>query len=292
MRESQSEKHSRFLIAPTVSWIVVFLMLPLASTAVIAFLSRGPYGEVVPPITLENLFRFLGVTPDGIDPIYPGVLLRSLALGVATAALCAVLALPVCFFIALLPKHLRPLALLLVTIPFWTNLLIRTYSWQLLLTPGGILVMPLEALGFVPAGAGLYPGFLAVMLGMVGDYLPFFILPLYAAVERVDWSLVDAVKDLGGGRWMVLRHALIPQISRGLATGALFVGVPAAGSFVVPDLLGGAKVLFYGNALAQQFGASRDWPFGAMLGLIGFLITLVVLKVTSRDTMDQSGGLR
>jgi spermidine/putrescine transport system permease protein len=257
----------------------------------VAFLTRGAYGEVSLPLTLENLWRFLGISGEGIDLVYPFILIRSLLLGIATAALCAVLALPVCFFISLLPERFRPMALLFVTIPFWTNLLVRTYSWQLLLSPGGIISRPLELIGLIPEGGGLYPGFIAVMLGMVGDYLPFFILPLYTAVEKIDWALIDAARDLGANRYATMRHAVLPQISRGLATGALFVGVPAAGSFVVPDLLGGAKVMFYGNALAQQFGASRDWPFGAMLGFIGFLMTILVLRSVKRDTLKDAGDL-
>lgn len=287
---TQGSKNS-WIIHPTVAWLLLFLILPLCSTAVVAFLTRGPYGEVLFPFTGENILRFLGISAEGFDPVYPWVLIRSLMLGAATAFCCALCALPVCFFIALLPQRFRPMALLFVTIPFWTNLLVRTYSWQLLLAPGGILSAPFEWLDLIAEGEGLYPGFFAVMLGMVGDYLPFFILPLYSSVERLDWSLVDAAKDLGATRYAVARHAILPQISKGLSTGALFVGVPAAGSFVVPDLLGGAKVLFYGNALAQQFGTSRDWPFGAMLGLIGFLMTIIVLRSVKRDTLKQAGDL-
>jgi spermidine/putrescine transport system permease protein len=147
----------------------------------------------------------------------------------------------------------------------------------LLLAPGGWLARVACGLGWVEPGAGLYPGFGAVWLGMLCDFLPFMVLPLYASVERLDWSLVEAARDLGAGRWTTFRHGLWPQLKPGLVTGWVLVFLPACGQFVIPDLLGGARTVLIGNAIQQQFGPGLDWPFGAAVAVVTLALVMAGL---------------
>jgi spermidine/putrescine transport system permease protein len=162
----------------------------------------------------------------------------------------------------------------LVVIPLWTNLLIRTYAWQLLLGSNGFLAKVAIVLGLAQTGEALYPSTFAVLVGLVCDYLPFLVLPLYASVEKIDWTLADAARDLGASGWNVFRHAVLPQIMPGMAAGIVLVFVPATGQFVIPDLLGGSKTVLLGNVIQQQFGASRDWPFGSAIATVAMLVVL------------------
>ena len=271
---------------PATLWQLVFLFIPLLAIVVISFLSRGDYGELVLPFTLENYKRLLGFGLLGYAPLYPFILLRSLALGAGTVVLCLAAGLPLAFFIAGLPSRYKTAALTLVVVPFWTNLLIRTYAWQILLAPDGWLTRIAVAIGLCAPGNALYPGTFAVALGMVCDFLPFMVLPLYASVEKLDWHLAEAAMDLGANRLQVFRHALLPQIAPGLTAGAALVFLPATGQFVIPDLLGGARTVMLGNIVQQQFGPSRDWPFGAAIAVTALLIMAVALAVTKvRDEL-------
>ncbi len=267
---------------PAVAWLILFLLIPLMVIGVISFLTRGDYGEIQPPVTFENYKRLLGFGLLGFDPLYPVILLRSLTLGAGTAAACVIGGLPLAFFIARLPARWKTPALTLVVIPFWTNLLIRTYAWQILLAPEGWLTRLIHAVGLGSEGEGLYPGTFAVAIGMVCDYLPFLVLPLYASVEKVDWELAEAAMDLGANGWRVFRHAILPQIRPGLVAGAILVLLPATGQFVISDLLGGAKTAMLGNAIQQQFGQSRDWPFGSATACVALAFMMLGLWIYAR----------
>lgn len=271
-RGSQQGSKAWLSGVPGIAWLGVFLVLPLLAVAGVSLLTRGDYGGYGLPLTLENYQRLAGWGELGFDPLYPVILGRSLALGFGTAVLCLLLALPLTFFIAGLSERRRMIALTLVMIPFWTNLLVRTYAWQLLLGPGSWLSEGAAAMGLISAGEGLYPSWFAVAVGMVADFLPFFVLPLYASVEKIDWALPEAAADLGANRWQVFRHAVWPQIRPGAVAGFVLVFLPATGQFVIPDLLGGAKTALLGNAIQQQFGQSRDWPFGAAMACVGLVI--------------------
>lgn len=267
---------------PGVAWLLVFFFLPLGLLLGASLLSRGELGELALPFTTENYRRLVGFGVFGFDPLYPVIILRSLALGAATAALCLLAGLPLAFFIAGLPARARNVALVLVMIPFWTNLLIRTYAWQILLAPEGWVTRAARLLGLVEPGAALYPGLGAVLAAMLCDYLPFFVLPLYASVEKLDWSLAEAAADLGARPPAVFRHALWPQIRPGLVAGLILVFLPATGQFVIPDLLGGAKTTLLGNAVQQQFGPGLDWPFGSAVAALGLGTMLLGLWVRAR----------
>ncbi|MHB8520629.1 MAG: ABC transporter permease [Limisphaerales bacterium] len=273
---------SALISGPGIAWVTVFLLAPLLAMGAISFLSKGVYGWFEPPLTLYSYQRFLGFGLLGFDVLYPIVIVRSVVLGAATALLCAAAAFPLAFFISgLKPRH-KNLALTLVVIPLWTNLMIRTYAWQILLGPQSWLSHLAVALKLLPPGAGIYPGTGAVYIGMLCDFLPFLVLPLYASVEKLDWSLVEAARDLGANAFNVFRHAILPQVMPGLAAGCLLVFIPATGQFVIPDLLGGGKTVMLGSLIQQQFLQSRDWPFGSAIAFITMALSMIGIWLYAR----------
>jgi spermidine/putrescine transport system permease protein len=267
---------------PGIAWVAIFLLLPLLGIAAISFLSRGTYGEVQLPATFDNYRRLAGFGLLGFDPQYPRIVLRSLVLAGGTTVVCLIAALPLAFFVAGLTGRSKQLALTLLIIPFWTNLLIRTYAWQILLGQDGFLARGAAAIGLIDAGRPLYPSLIAVYIGMLCAYLPFLALPLYSSVEKIDWSIAEAAADLGADGARVFRHALLPQILPGMVAGVILVFIPAVGQFVVPDLLGGAKIDLLGNAIQRQFGASRDWPFGSAIACSAMAVVLLGLWFNAR----------
>jgi spermidine/putrescine transport system permease protein len=269
--EKKSARRAVLLSAPAIVWLTLFFLVPLLFIVGISFFTNGTYGELERPFTPESYKRFLGFGMFGWEPLYPIIIGRTLLMAAVTMLLCVLLGLPLAFWISSLSGRWKTFALTLVVIPLWTNLLIRTYAWQLLLPPA------------------LYPSAFAVYLGLVCDYLPFLVLPLYASVEKIDWTLAEAARDLGASGWNVFRHAVLPQIMPGLAAGIVLVFAPATGQFVIPDLLGGSKTVLLGNVIQQQFGASRDWPFGSALATIAMLIVLAVLWFNARVARQKKG---
>jgi spermidine/putrescine transport system permease protein len=267
---------------PALAWLAIFFVLPVLSIVIISFLTRGELGTIGRPFTLENFQRLAGFGLLGFESLYPLILLRSLFLGVATAVFCLAAGLPLALFIAKLPARWKTAALTVVVIPLWINLLIRTYAWQILLAPEGWLAHLAAALHLVGRGEALYPNIVAVYLCMACDYLPFMVLPLYASLEKLDWTLVEAARDLGANARAAFRHAILPQIKPGVIAGVLLVFLPATGQFVIPDLLGGAKTALLGNALQQQFGPGLDWPFGAAIAVASLIIVLFGFWLSER----------
>lgn len=276
---------------PGILWVTIFLLLPLVWIGVISFLTRGETGGYERPFTFENYTRFAGFGFFGYDLLYPQIILRSIVLGAGTALLCTMMALPLAFFIAGLPGRYKNLALTLVLIPFWTNLLIRTYAWQILLAPESPITRLCAFLHLIPPETPLYPSALAIYIGMVCDYLPFIVLPLYSSVEKIDWSIAEAASDLGANGLRVFWHAILPQVVPGLVAGVILVLIPAMGQFVIPDLLGGAKTVMLGNAIQQQFGQSRDWPFGSAIAFLGMGAVLVGLWFYARHAEGKGGEI-
>ncbi|MFN7943588.1 MAG: ABC transporter permease [Thermoanaerobaculia bacterium] len=280
---------SVFTSGPGIGWVTLFLLVPLLGIGVISFLTRGSYGEIQLPFTYENYKRLAGFGLLGFDAQYPFIIVRSLLLAAGTTVVCLLAAFPLAFFIAGLPGRAKQTALTLVVIPFWTNLLIRTYAWQILLAPAGGLARVAQAVGLVPADTALYPSGFAVYLGMLCAYLPFLVLPLYTSVEKLDWTIAEAAADLGADGPRVFRHAILPQVLPGMTAGIILVFIPATGQFVIPDLLGGAKTVLLGNAIQQQFGPSRDWPFGSAIAFVGMAVVMLGLWLQTRAAGDKGG---
>jgi spermidine/putrescine transport system permease protein len=237
---------------------------------------------VVWTFSTGNLVRLAGYNLFGWSPDFLRILLRSLAVALATTAACVLLAYPLTFHVATRPHKSRVFWLILIIIPFWTNVVVRTYAWLLILGPDMPPAKLAATLGLVAHGAPLYPGQLAVFLGMVSTFLPFMALPLYASVERINWDLLEAARDLYASRWQVFVKAVLPQTRPGLSVGVIMTLVPAMAMFVVADILGGAKYMLVGNLIQQQFTQARDWPFGAALSLGLMALTLLSLAAFRR----------
>ncbi|MFO7738289.1 MAG: ABC transporter permease [Desulfatiglandaceae bacterium] len=267
-------------------WLMVFLVLPGLVLIVVSFATRGAYGELVWEFTLENYKRMAGFSLFGWTADYIMILWRSVWVAFVTTLISVVLSYPLSFFICARPERTRYFWLTLVIIPFWTNMVIRTYAWFLILAPELPLAKIAAFFGLIPQSAPLYPNAFAVYLGMVSMFLPFVTLPLYASVERLDWALVEAAQDLYASKVRVFTQAILPQTMPGLSVGIILTFVPAMGMFVVPDLLGGAKYMLVGNLIQQQFGASRDWPFGAAISMGLMVLTMISLQLYRRRSKE------
>ncbi len=270
-----------FLLMP-MAWLTGFLILPSAALVAVGFAQRGAYGEVHWAFTLENFRRLLGFGLFDWSADYLLILARSIWVAVVTTVLAVVLSHPLAFFIAARPPRRRYLWLALVIIPFCTNMVIRTYAWMLLFSQHMPPARLAHLLGLVPAETSLYPSALAVYVGMVSSFLPFATLPLYTSIERLDWSIVEAAQDLYASKRRIFFQAILPQTFPGLTVAVILTFIPAMGVFVVPDLLGGAKTMLVGNLIQQQFGPSRDLPFGAAVSLALMVLTLAGLFLLRR----------
>ena len=273
-RGSRSASGERLVLTgPGLLYLTVFMAVPLLLVLVYAFFQRGRFGGVVWRFTLDNFGRAL-------DQVYLSVLSNSLVIAGLTTVLALLLGYPAAYAIAKLPPTWRTVALVLVVLPFWTNFLIRTYAWIVLLNSEGPLNKGLIALGVIDEPLGLLytPG--AVVAGLLYAYLLLMILPLYASIERLDPQLREAAANLGATPWRTFRDVTFPLTLPGVITGCLFVFVPSLGNFVVPELLGGGKTVMVGNLIRDQFLKARDWPFGATLALavIAFLVLLFMLQ--------------
>ena len=284
-RGSRSASGERLVLTgPGLLYLTVFMAVPLLLVLVYAFFQRGRFGGVVWRFTLDNFGRAL-------DQVYLSVLSNSLVIAGLTTLLALLLGYPAAYAIAKLPATWRTVALILVVLPFWTNFLIRTYAWIVLLNSEGPLNKGLLGLGVIDEPLGLLytPG--AVVAGLLYAYLPLMILPLYASLQQLDPSLREAAANLGATPWRTFRDVTFPLTLPGVITGCLFVFVPSLGNFVVPELLGGGKTVMVGNLIRDQFLKARDWPFGATLALavIAFLVVLFMLQAFASRRVTGGG---
>ena len=263
---------SLLLAGPALATIALFMLLPMAIAFVYSLLSPSPYGGVQHPFTAESYVRFFfdRDLDDTLvfDTTYLGIFLRSLVQAVLCTAICVVVGLPLAWYMATRSPKTRQILVFLVTIPFWTNLLIRTYCWVLLLREQGVVNQLLLGSGLTSSPIAFLYSDGAVLLGLVYSSLPFMALPIYGALEKVDPRVVEAAYDLYADRAAIMRHLIWPLAKPGVAAGVLLVFVPALGSFLAPDILGGGKKLMIGSLIQQQFSTARDWSFGAALSMI------------------------
>jgi spermidine/putrescine transport system permease protein len=265
-------------LAPSVVLTLATVAAPLAIVAVYSLMTRGAYGGVEQPFTVENYTRLW-------DPLYAAIFLRSFWIAAVATALCLLLGFPLALFIARAGPR-RNLYLSLVILPFWTSFLIRTYAWMFLLRDTGLINTALQALGLVREPLPLLYNDGAVILGLVYGFLPFMVLPLYATLERQDPSLLEAASDLGARPMDVLLRVILPLAAPGIRAGAILVFVPCLGTYLTSDLLGGSKTILIGNLVQNQFTASRDWPFGAAASLVLMAAALVLLFAARRGSEE------
>jgi spermidine/putrescine transport system permease protein len=236
---------------------------------------RGEAGQVVYSWTLKNYARFFSKI--GGRYLYVQIFSRSLVIALLNTLLCLLVGYPLAYFIARQPTNRRNALLLLVMIPFWTNFLVRTYAWMVILRDTGVINNLFLALGLISQPLPLLYNRGAVVLGLFYGYLPFMILPLYASIEKLDFSLIEAAQDLGANALRTFLRIVLPLTMPGIVAGSIIVFIPSIGAYVTPDLMGGAKVTMVGNLLQQQFLKVRDWPFGSAAG---FILMLTVLAAT------------
>jgi spermidine/putrescine transport system permease protein len=271
------------LLAIPLLWIFILLVAPLAAMVAWSVATRGAAGDIEWTFTLSNFARLAGFDAYGWTRAYLTILGSTLLMAGLTTLASIALAYPLSFFIARRPPAHRYLWLGLIIIPFCTNLVIRTYAWMLLLGNQMLPARIAQALGLIEPSAALYPSSFALAVGMVSNSLPFAVLPLYTNVEKLDWALVEASRDLYASPVRVFFHAIFPQTLPGLVTALILTFIPAMGAFVIPDLLGGGKSWMLGNLIQHQFGVSRDFPFGAAVSLVLTFLTMVGLLVLRRS---------
>jgi spermidine/putrescine transport system permease protein len=250
---------------------------PFGIVLAYSFLTRGAFGGIEPPWTVESYQRLF-------DPLYLTILWRSFAMALAATAICLLLAFPAALFIARAASH-KNLYLQLVMLPFWTSFLVRTYAWIFLLRDTGLFNTALQALGIIHAPLPLLYNDGAVLLGLVYGYLPFMVLPIYATLERLDPSLVEAAADLGARPLTTVWRIVVPLSRPGIVAGSVLVFIPCLGAFLTPDLLGGGRTVLVGNLVQNQFTTARDWPFGSAVSIaLMVLVTLVLVVFLRRES--------
>jgi spermidine/putrescine transport system permease protein len=255
--------------------MALFFAVPLAIVSGYSFLTRGDYGGVEQPVTLESFTRLA-------DPLYLGILWRSIWIAGLATALCALLGFPLALFISRAGPR-RNLYLQLVLLPFWTSFLVRTYAWLFILRDTGLVNTLLIRLHVTASPLPLLYNDGAVLLGLVYNFLPFFVLPLYATLERLEPALLEAAADLGARPLSVLRRVIIPLSMPGFAAGSILVFIPCLGAYLTPDLLGGGKTVMLGNLVQNQFTTARDWPFGSAASLVLMLASALLLAGAMRS---------
>jgi spermidine/putrescine transport system permease protein len=273
----------RPLLLPTWAFIGVLLMV------VYSFLTKQFRGGVEWEFTFAAYDQFFlnrglfGDEPARVEWTYIAIFWRSIWQAALATLLCFLIGFPTAWFIATRPAGSRAVWLFLITIPYWVNLLIRTVSLRFILRDSGPLNEALIAAGLIGEPLPILNTNVAVQVGLFYSYLPFMVLPIYAAVERFDFSLSEAAADLYASRWQILTQIVLPAVRPGIVAGAILVFIPALGAFLAPDLLGGAKTFMIGSLIDEQFrGSQGNWPFGAAVSVILMTLVLIALLVQAR----------
>ncbi|MEK4889873.1 MULTISPECIES: spermidine/putrescine ABC transporter permease PotB [unclassified Bacillus (in: firmicutes)] len=280
-------KKGKLLALPTVVWLLLFFLIPLLFVLAFAFMQRGAYGTVEMKFTLDNIVRVF-------DPLYMGTLWETVKIAVITTVLCLLIGYPFAYTITIVDRKYRSILLLLATIPFWINFLVRSYAWIVILRSQGLVNTLLLKLGIISEPLNLLYNTPSVILGMVYSLLPFMILPVYAAIEQLDKRKLEAAYDLGATPVKAFWNVTVPMTMSGITTGSILVFVSSIGMFVVSDVMGGSKVALIGNVIQNQFLGSRDWPFGSALSMIVVLFSVLLIYLYYRATKvykyDGNGG--
>lgn len=267
---------SLLLLAPAVIWYGIFFLAPLINMVVISFGESSGYGG--PPALGFHLDSYRQL----LNPLYLKVFGTTLRMAFLGTVACLVVGYPLAYFLATRAGRHKTTLLLLFIVPFWTSFLIRTYAWETILDSDGVLSNILQSLGITHGSLNVLYTPTAIFIGIVYNYLPLMIFPLYVALERLDKRLVEASKDLGAGRIATFWRVTLPLTLPGVVTGCLLVFIPLTGEYLIPAILGGSKNLFMGNLIGEQFqgqGASSDWPFGAALGVTVVVLLLIIVNM-------------
>ena len=274
-----------FLIAPALAWLTAFMVIPCLLVLALAFFRRGIYGGIEYTFTLENLALVF-------DPLYAGIFLKSAFIAGLSALIAVIIGYAAAFAIAAAPTRRQPILLFFAVLPFWSNYLVRTYAWIVLLNREGLITGVARWLGYDAEFPRLLYTESAVVIGLVYNYLPFVILACYAPLSRLNPEIAEASRDLGATGWKTFRRVILPMTVPGIATGFVFVFVLSIGNFVTPALLGGGQFQMIGNLVYAQFLTANDWPFGAALSMILIGIMMGLLTLQTFATERASGAKR
>lgn len=256
------------LIFPTLFWLTVFFTVPLVVIIVYSFLKKGLYGVLIWELNLGNYTRFF-------DPLYFKVFGRSLFIAMLTTLGCLIIGYPMGAWLATRPSRWQGALLMLLMIPFWTNFLVRTYAWIVLLAREGFINSTLTSAGLIDAPLGLLYTNTAVIIGLIYSWMTDMVLPIYANMVGLDPSLIEAAQDLYANDLKAFTRVILPLTMPGIVAGSILVFIPSMGAYVTSDLLGGGKVDMVGNLIQRQFGSAQDWPFGSAISCV--LMTIMVI---------------
>mgnify|MGYP001218807285 CR=1 FL=1 len=281
--KSSSNSISKYLttIFPAALWMTGFFVIPIFLIVFVSFCTRGEVGDIVYKFTLSNYSRLF-------NSLYMDIFSKSILVAVYTTIFCLLFGYPFAFIIANSKKKYKPIFLLLIMLPFWTNSLVRTYAMIVLLRTEGIINTVLLHLGLINAPLHMMYNNFAVMVGMIYMMFPFMVLPLYTSIEKLDRRLLDAASDLGAGPVKKFLKITLPLTKGGIISGSLLVFVPTLGLFFITDLMGGSKVVLMSNLIKNQFLTARDWPFGSAISviLIAVMVTVIILNSKMGGTKD------
>jgi spermidine/putrescine transport system permease protein len=272
---------SSLLMAPALLWLLALMVVPCGLILAFAFFRRGIYGGIDYTFTFENFARVF-------DPLYAGIFLRSARIALTATVIALLVGYPAAYAISAAPRRWQPVILFFAVLPFWSNYLIRTYAWIVLLNREGLLTQLLRWFGYEGEPPSLLYTEGAVIVGLVYNYLPFVILACFASLSRLNPELNEASRDLGGTAFTTFRRVTLPLTIPGIAAGGVFVFVLSIGNFLTPALLGGGRFQMIGNVVYDQFLTANDWPFGAALAsaLIGLMIVLLLLQARAADRLS------
>ncbi|WP_066498486.1 ABC transporter permease [Abyssisolibacter fermentans] len=274
--------NKKWIAYPYVLWSLIFIVVPLLLIIVFSITYGNKQNIVDLKPTLTNFMKFF-------DPIYIKVLYRSLKLAVLTTIICLILGYPMAFILAgLEPKKQRILSLLFL-LPMWMNFLLRTYAWLTILNREGIINSIIKMMGFEPMNNLLYNSG-AVMMGMVYNFLPFMVLPIYTVLNKMDNNIIEAAQDLGADRLTVFRKIIFPLSLPGIISGITMVFMPAVSTFVISRLLGGGQYMLIGNLIERQFMKVGDWHFGSAISMIMMIIVFISMAILNKYDKDNDGG--
>ena len=274
-------------LTPAYIMIGIFMLVPISIMAVYSFLEPNPYGGVLPePSTAAYVKIFFEYDLEDnlvFNPGYLNIIFRSFQLSIMATVICLIMGFPVAYYITLQPENRRNIYIYLITIPFWTNLLIRTFSWIIILGRGGVIETPLLKLGIIEDSLKMMYTDGAIAIGLTYSYLPLMVLPIYASLEKLDFRLLEAASDLYASRWEIMWKVVIPLCKPGIIAGCILVFIPCIGAFIAPNLLGGGKKLMLGSLVQFQFASARNWPFGSALSMLLLSAVVVALIFYARS---------
>ncbi len=285
MLQQQQQRRDRIrlmlLLTPGLLWLVLFFALPLVIIVIYSFMTNDALGRVVYQPTLDNYITIF------TQSLYINAYWRSIWTSVLTTVICLLLGYPLALFIARSPQQWRMPLLMLILIPFWTNFLVRIYAWQIILANNGLINSLLEIIGVGRLSLINNEG--ATLVGLIYGELPFMVLPIYAAIDRFDFTLMEAAADLGANRVQAFLRIMLPMTMPGIVAGSVLVFIPTLGQFVVSELLGGAKVDYLGNLIQRLFLRANpiNWPLGSAMAVLMMIVLLVLIMLYFRATTEE-----